>query len=287
MRALACALLLACGSLSGGEPQPSAPAPLFERVVLVGASVSSGFLLQNDVGAPTSLGDVVEEALVAEHEPVRGVTSLAFFLAPLSRGGKAVDRARGYEPSLLFALDFLFWFGYGHAASEDERLERLEQGLWLLDKLDVPTVVCDFPDMSPALEGRGPFGMPMLHPGQVPERATLERLNRRLFEWAAERERIVVVPLASFVERVHANEPVEVRGVRWEASRSLLNKDLLHTSLEGSAALVVLALDRLAAQRPEDVPEGALVWDAKELARRVYDAKEPEREKARERAERR
>ena len=291
--ALLCAGLLALPFCLPQDPTEGPPravsserglvesSPLFERVFIVGASVSSGFLLQNDVGAPTSLADIVDAALIGDHEPIRSSTSLAFFLAPLARGGKQIDRALSHEPTLLLALDFLFWFGYGYADSEDDRLERLEQGLWLLDKVDVPIVVTDFPDMTPALDGRGPFGVPMLHPGQVPRTRTLERLNEKLRAWASERERVVLVPLSDFVARVHANELVEVRDNRWEESRSLLNRDLLHTSLKGSSALVVLAMDRLVWARP-DLSSDSVRWDAAEIAQRAYDAKAPEREKAQE-----
>jgi len=171
-------------------------APLLQRVFMIGASASSGFLLQADVGVPTSLTDVLEAALVSEHEPVQASTSLSFFLSPLASGEKQIDKALAYEPTLLLALDFLFWFGYGRVASEDARLERLEQGLWLLDKLEGPLVVCDLPDMSAALDGRGPFGVPMLRPSQIPRGATLERLNAMLAAWAAERGDVIVVPLA-------------------------------------------------------------------------------------------
>jgi hypothetical protein len=260
-------------------PAPeSIAAPLLQRMFVVGASASSGFLLDGDVGAPTTLTDIVEATLVVDHDPVGSATSLSFFLAPLSNGGKQIDKAIAHEPTLLLALDFLFWFGYGLVMSEQERLERIEQGLWLLDKFEGTVIVCDLPDMSPALGGRGPFGMPMLRPGQVPGRETLKLLNTKIAAWAAERENVVVVPLADFIARVHAGEPVEVRGNRWESTESLLNKDLLHPSLEGASALVVLAFDRLVAVHPE-IPEEALRWDAAGVARRTYDGQEAEREK--------
>lgn len=268
------------GATKTTDPVESASAaPLLQRVVLIGASVSDGFLLASEVGAPTSLSDVVEAALVAEHEPIRKSTSTMFFLSPLATGGKQVDFALSREPTLVLALDFLFWFGYGDVASEDARLELLEQGLWLVDKFDVPIVVSDFPDMSPALKGTGLFGGPMLQPTQMPRTETLARLNARLAEWAAERDKVVVVPLAAFVASIHAGEPIVLRDNRWETPGTLLNGDLLHTTLAGSAGLVVLALDRLAVARP-DLAQALVRWDATEIASGAYEAKAAEREKA-------
>ena len=52
-------------------------------------------------------------------------------------------------------VDFLFWFGYGTVGidarrirTDEDRLAMLEFGLDLLDRIDVPIVVGDIPDMS-------------------------------------------------------------------------------------------------------------------------------------------
>jgi hypothetical protein len=247
-------------------------------------------LLETDVGAPTTLGEVLAQALGAAREPVQSETSLGFFLAPLARGERLVAEARKHEPTLVVALDFLFWFGYGQVAQEAQRLERLEQGLALLERFECPLVVGDYPDMTPALRGRGPLGAPMLFASQIPAPETRAALNRRLAGWAAERPRVAVVPLAAFLERLRRGEALELRGNRWTSDAELFRPDRLHPTLAGSAALVVLALDQLAGREP-GLPQDALRWDAAEIARAAYAAKEEPRQKAlaakREREERR
>jgi hypothetical protein len=155
------------------------------------------------------------------------------------------------------AVDFLFWFGYGTInaegkplASEDERLALLERGLELLEDFECPIVVGDFPDMSDSI------GL-MLLESQVPEEATLERLNARLRAWAAERKNVAVLPLAHGVETLRSGEAFTLGKLSYpeQSTERLLQSDHLHPTLEGLvliAHLVGQALTEIGAAREQD-----------------------------------
>jgi hypothetical protein len=214
--------------------------------------------------------------------------SLGFFLDPVAVGDLCLANADLQRPTLVVALDFVFWFGYGEVASEAQRLERLELGLEMLERFECPIVVGDLPDLCSALEGRGPWGGPMLFPSQVPAPATLAELNQRLAAWAGARPRVVLVPLASFIERLRRGEVIELRGNRWGegALAELLQPDRMHPTLAGGAALCVLALDALARARPALALDG-VEWRTAAIAGRARAAKAAEREANRARRERR
>jgi hypothetical protein len=221
------------------ETRPGAVPGSVERVVVLGASLSSGFNL------PRGLDAALEASLAAEHEPVRAAASEMFFLSPLSSGPQLLERALEAEPTLVVALDYLFWFGYGTIdargsplESEEERLALLEKGLASLAELECPLVVGDFPDMSAAV-GK------MLLPEQMPEPATLERLSRRVRAWAAEREATLVLPLAELVRALGSEEELRIGRHAFPAGSRLLQPDQLHPTPEGMAAVAQLVADEL------------------------------------------
>jgi hypothetical protein len=283
------ATLLATGPQS---PAAAIAVPVLQRPAVVGASLAYGFGLEqkHEVGARTSLADVAEAALRAEHERIADLGNTWLFVNTVSNARQMLESAREHEPTLVVALDFLFWFGYGELPSEEARLALLERGLDQLEDVACPLLVGDFPDMRAALRGRSPLlGGPMLRPEQVPAPETLAKLNVRLAEWAAERPNVVLVPLSELVAKIHAGEKLEVRGNAFggkDAVATLLQPDLLHPTLRGAVAVWILAADRLVAARPE-IPADAFLWNAEELRQRVWSAKEKERREAEERARRR
>lgn len=274
-------LVAAFGVLALAVPQsPPAPAaepvPLLQRIVVLGASFSDGHGLHPDVGAKTGLSDVVNSTILIPHGSVRSTTSLFFFTDPDSIGEKLVAKARAADPTLVLAIDYLFWFGYGIQASDEDRLRHLDQGLALLGSIPCPLLVGDLPDMRAASEPAPPGGIPpLLVPEQVPSAETLAKLNLRIRAWAAERKDVIVVPVADLYARLQAGSKIEIRGNRWaEGARGrLIGPDRLHPTLEGAIALWLAALDRLVTAR-DDLPAAAFEWDAKSVARRVLGSKE-------------
>jgi hypothetical protein len=270
------ALLLLAFMAQAPAPAPAHPAAppatpaVLKRPAVIGASVSAGFALQGEAQRP--LSDVLEELLLVETEEPLDVASQWVFLDPENTAQEKVDELLAEEPSVLFGVDFLFWFAYGIQTTEELHLARFERGLALLDRFACPLIVGDLPDMSRALDAP----VKMISPHQVPEKAILARLNARLSEWAAERPRVCVVPLASFVDRVVKGERVELHGNTWEhAADRLLQRDHLHPTLEGTVGVAVLVLDALDRAR-EDVTPEMIAWDAKAALARLAPAPEPD-----------
>jgi len=253
-------------------PTPKAHEHVLKRIAVVGASVSAGFGLEREAGRAVNLAQVLDAALKCDHERVWSGADALFFLDPRKSARWSIDKAKKRRPTLLFALDFLFWFGYGQAAREEDRLGRLEEGLKFLDELQCACLVGDLPDMSESI-GR------MLSSDQVPAKETLKRLNERIRKWASKRKRVVVVPLADLMEKIRAGKTVEIGSYK-ASGKKLLQPDRLHTTLEGTAAAVLLSLLELRKAR-KDVKETDFFSDPGEIAARIRGAGERKEEEER------
>ncbi|MBM3975806.1 MAG: hypothetical protein FJ299_02310 [Planctomycetes bacterium] len=256
---------------------PAAHAWLASPVV-IGASISDGFGLRAEVGSRVRLSDYLNAAIAAPHAEVECFGSAFLFQDPLARGERQVLSALERAPTLLVALDFPFWFAYGTLAREEDRPRLLEAGLALLARYDGPTLLCDLPDMSPALHGAKVLGMRMIVESQVPAPEMLKRLNAQLAAWAAERPNVTLVPMAALLDDLRADRPVVVRGAEYRKAdlARLFQPDLLHASSEGTALLVALALECLAARHPELGP-GLVSATPQQLSRAVIETKAVER----------
>jgi len=245
--------MVLCLALAGSGAAPHwqtrgharAEGPL-ERVVVLGASVSGGH------GLAVDLARALDAIVAAPHEPVRGFADHLFFLAPRPRGREQLERVRAARPTLVVAVDFLFWYGYGFAASEEERLERLEAGLAELERFECPLVVGGFPDVS-AAAGK------ILLPAQVPAPETIAALERRVRAWSAERPGVVLLPLDELVGRIQSGAGFTIGDRPWPAEPGLrlLQWDDLHPTLEGLTGLACkigeLLRERFADVRPSDL----------------------------------
>lgn len=187
------------------------PDPL-ARVVTVGASLTAGF------GTWLPLRNLLQTALPDDATPIRSHHDVMFFRRPETIGKRQIDRTLAMEPTLVVAIDFLFWYGYGYQWVREEpepnhirfrrpteeeglslRLADLERGLAELDRVPCTIVVGDFPNMA----GAHPW---MLGASQIPSEVELAKLNERLRAWAAERPRVHVIPLAASVDRLRAGD---------------------------------------------------------------------------------
>jgi len=170
-----------------------------------------------------------------------------FFTESHAIGPELLDQALDEDPTLLIALDYLFWFAYGDVdahggflADEHERDELFELGLSQLARFDGPLVVGDIPDMSPAI------GL-MLARRQVPKPETLERLNARLRAWAAERPAVIIVPLHDMVEQIRRGKGLRIGTRFWapEQTATFVLSDKLHPSPDGQIATATVICDLL------------------------------------------
>lgn len=218
---------------SASEGAAVDPGPL-ERIAVIGASASAGFLL------PTDLGEALDWLLACEHDPVLGLASSQFFLDPFGHARRQIGAAKAADASAVVALDFLFWFGYGVVAPESERLRLLEDGLDFLATFDCPLLTSTIPDMR-ASTGK------MLTAAQVPGVGTLRALNERIEAWAASHPNVVLVRLPSWHDQFLAGERFEVDGVLWppRPTDSLLLWDQLHPTIDGLALLSCKVLEHL------------------------------------------
>jgi hypothetical protein len=237
---LAALALLAFVTAQSPAPQSPAPQrPTLERVVVVGASLAAGF------GARCTFAEAFTASLRAPLHPPLGLGEELFFTSPLTFGARQIEQALDVEPTLVVGIDFLFWFGYGtfdarggSIEGEAERLELLEKGLSLLDELECPLVVGDFPDMSAAV-GK------MLAPAQMPELSTLPLLSKRVREWAAARGRTLVLPLSELVPALGTKGEIKYGRHVIPAGTKLLQPDQLHPTRDGLVFTALLVGDRL------------------------------------------
>lgn len=254
-------LPLAAQRAAHGPQAPTAPA-VWERVVVIGASASAGFGTAAELGSDVPLAAALEPMLRLSHAPVQDRANSLFFLDPAGHGANQVADALAQEPTLVVALDFLFWFGYG-VKDDDERREDLDHGLRLLERFSCPVLVGLIPDMRPAVGE-------MLVAEQVPPPEALARLNARIAEWASGRANAVLVPVPGLVDAARSGGPVRAGLSEWprDGARILIQPDRLHPTVEGLAALAALALEQLARAR-RDVPEEAFVLDPIGAAQKV------------------
>lgn len=233
-------LVASMASAIGQEAQATQPETL--RLEIVGASVSAGFVDGVLTGGDPSnqtvpLGQLVKRWVQSTETKVNSRADAMMFLEAERSGALQLERAKKQEPSVLLAVDFLFWFAYGQIDSTGKgegkaRLERLQRGLALLDSVPCPMLISDLPDMR----GASPR---MLRPSMIPSTDDLKVLNEEIRTWASTRPRVRVFDLAATVARLK-NEGVVLPCGDHEVPSgpgALLQKDLLHANRLGMAYL--------------------------------------------------
>lgn len=243
----------------------------WQRVVMIGASASAGFVLSEPFGGANTtkckLSYYVDAAITAPHEPVQNLASALVFMNPEAFEPPQIVTATNARPTLVIAVDYLFWFCYGEAGSDAERAQRFERGLKLLEQIPCPLVVGDIPDAS-AATNTGIISME-----QVPSETARRAANRRLREWAATRTNVAVVPLAEFMRATMANQAVKLHDQTLAAgkTRALLQDDELHPTPSGAAVLALGILDALVSKLPEFSPR-EVCWAPQTVFRKGYAA---------------
>lgn len=285
-------LALGCASpVLQAQPAPTPAEPLTARIHVLGASLSAGTGNSLELVTPKDvrLGRFLAAALPTEGVRVEDHGDLWFFMEPVAKGEKQVDVASAAAPTLVVALDFLFWYGYGEGfGSDDDRLANLERGLAQLDRFTCPIVIGDLPDIRVALGGKGPLGTPLVTPGMIPREVALNRLNVRIAQWMAERPRVAQVPLAPMLARMQAGEELTLRGNTWQPANisEVLQEDLLHPTARGTTWVTLATLDVLARSHAS-IAALPLVFDERKLLERLMAATADERAKeAKKRADR-
>lgn len=246
-------------SLAAQDVAAPAPAAKTLRVHIVGASVSGGFrdgplMGAKEQGDSVPLVEVLkawagDDAKVTTHNTPR---MTGMFTEPEKIGLEQIQGALRAKPDLLVAIDFPFWFAYGHVQGEEgaARKALLAKGLELLARVDAPMLIGDLPDMQGAARR-------MLHPRQIPGPALLTELNAQLAAFAKARKNVHVVSLASIV-RTMKDEGVTLPlagGPLRTGPGALQQEDRLHATRLGMAFLGLTLQEPLGAMFP---PEHAL-----------------------------
>lgn len=282
--------LLACQSTPAPAPAAEAPALPPARIAVVGASASRGWGLSLELEVDSSISPFLDAALTLPHEELLNLSDGLMFMNPEGTGREQLEAALAFEPTLLIAADYAFWFGYGGFNSPlEERLDRLDRGLKRLESFECPVLIGDFPDMSPAAAGSSPLraGKPIIDARQIPSPEHLVALNERLRSWAKGRANIHLFPMSSFAERLRDAQPLKLRAGEVAAADKpgLLQEDLLHPTVKGTAVFTLLLLDQLV--QDGVLSEQDVEWDLTKVEAAAWEATRAERDKLRRRRERR
>jgi hypothetical protein len=240
--------------------RPAPPRPFWERIFVVGWSMSMGLGTATEIGADVPMGTAIDHMILAPHESVLWRAGGEFYFDPAASGLAQLASAWRAKPSCLIAVDFPFWFLYGAAGSSEARLARLDVALLALAHFSASTVVIG---TVPAYSGIF----------VSVDAATLERANARIQGWAKERPNVVVLPLHALMDDVKAGRPLAMGVNRFPAGSlgRLLQGDGLHPRFEGLCAIASYALC-LAAQHAGQKTDGMLALELEPLMRRAREA---------------
>ena len=206
------------------------------RPFVVGASVSAGF-------AAPRIADALKAALPGA--TVGDAASVMFFRDADRVGRRQIDAALAARPTVVVALDFLFWYAYQGGRAEDEA--SLERGLAELDRVvaaGVPVIVGDVPDMH----GASPLMLPR---SRIPPPDALAAMNARIAAWASSRELVVLAPMAAWAAPLRGHGQVALApGEAPVPADSLMAPDGLHPNALGLWYLLDHVNQVLAARFP-------------------------------------
>lgn len=248
------ALIVGVGC-SSGRPEGAAPIPVpapipgtalpTQRIAIVGASVSAGF-------GGTPFGEAFTAA--AKDSVIESEADVMLFRDPVGNSRAQIAAAIAFHATAIVALDFLFWDIYSRndpawrdqalAAGLGELERARREGAWIL--------VGDVPHITTAAEF-------LLAKDNVPDVVTLAAYNATIRAWAAGKERVLVVPFASWAEPVAAGGEIEIAPGETVPARTLLALDGLHAN-ELGVWLLLRRLDELIEVALPGTPKDALVF---------------------------
>ncbi len=247
------------------------------RVVMIGASASAGFVVDEPLGGAETtrckLNYYFDAAIQPPHAPVKNLASALMFLNPEAFAPLQVAAATNNHPTLVIGVDFLFWFCYGDGSNDAARAARFETGLKLLEQIHCPLVVGDIPDASYATNTG------IISADMVPSETARRAANARLKVWAKAHPQVVVMPLAKFMRDTMANAAITLHGQTLPAgqTRALLQADQLHPNPHGAAILTLGILDALVTKEKK-YPTAAIRWNSEEVFRLGYQAADKSRQ---------
>jgi hypothetical protein len=230
--------------------------PLSHPAIL-GASASAGFGCETTTadGKPylVDMEAVYEATVPGWHSSPLFLADAGFYTRAKEAQVEQIDAALAQSPSILIAIDYLFWSVYAWRdtamkpdAVEQDRHDALEKALAQLDRFSGPIIVGDIPDMR-AATGR------MLSERNVPPPNQLGAFNERIHDWAAHRSTsgtVVVIPTSDLARAIEAHTALTTACETFppEQAATLLQPDHLHPTTKGLTVLLREGLAELAAR---------------------------------------
>ncbi len=272
---LVAVLMTAGGCSSGGRA-----GGVLARPVVIGASVSAGGTsiggLESSAAAPSAsvpsgtsvpsgaggagaaavhLGHAIDAVYLPTHGQAKVIAERGMALDPIGSLERQVAECIELRPTMVFAIDAIFWAAYAPARASDERVTRLARALTTLERVEAPMVVGLLPDMRNAVSA-------VLGPSAVVTEVERVDLNGRILAWAERNPRVTLLALDRLIDDLRAGEPIDLGRTQIEPrdAGALLAPDGLHLSDEGQVALATLALSSLAARGafPPEAIRGSL-----------------------------
>lgn len=246
LKIIAYTLILAFSSVHS----PVIHQDILQRVAITGASVTTGMGLttppiKGDLGAyPMNFKHIFEGMITVPYEEVGFFGDMLFFRGARENGKALIQQIIDFDPTLVIGIDFLFWFGYGSPPPESDvakfRMEKLNYALSLIEQIQVPIVIGDIPDV------RATIGK-LLSQRKVPSEEVLSKLNERIHAWAAQYPNVYVLPVHAYWEQMMRDEEIVLFGYTWkeDTRNTLLQKDMLHMTLEGTVTAGLLVAKTL------------------------------------------
>jgi hypothetical protein len=246
-------LALAGGCAGGGS---AGSGGVLGRPVVIGASVSAG---GTSIGGMTPervdpaeggerpaavhLGHAIDASFLPTHGQAKVIAERGMALDPNGSLERQVAECVELRPTIVFAVDAVFWAAYAPARSSDERVKRLERSLATLERVEAPMVIGLLPDMRNAVAA-------VLGPSAVVTEVERSDLNGRILAWAGRHPRVTLLALDQLIDDLRAGEAIDLGRAQVEArdAAGLLGRDGLHLTDQGQVALATLALSSLAAR---------------------------------------
>ena len=229
-----------------------------ERVAVTGASVTAGWGLQTPPikgefgGYPINLKHIVDAMILAPHEEVAYFGESMFFTRPVVYGSKLIDEITEYDPTLIVAVDYLFWFAYGNVgfAGEKYRINKFKEGLSILENIQSHLIIGNIPDVRKAI-GK------VLSASQVPAIETIQKMNNMLRSWALLHPKVKVLNVYELYKDLLDDATLTTSSYTWPAGsqEKLLQKDMLHTTFEGTVAVSLVVADAIGLEGLETNPK--------------------------------
>ena len=229
-----------------------------ERVAVTGASVTAGWGVQTPPikgefgGYPINLKHIVDAMILAPHEEVAYFGEPMFFTRPVVYGSKLIDEITEYDPTLIVAVDYLFWFAYGNVgfAGEKYRINKFKEGLSILENIQAHLIIGNIPDVRKAI-GK------VLSASQVPAVETIQKMNNMLRSWALLHPKVKVLNVYELYKDLLDDATLTTSSYTWPAGsqEKLLQKDMLHTTFEGTVAVSLVVADAIGLEGLETNPK--------------------------------